>query len=78
MNLPFGAKEFLHDALTISKEGTILHYYSVLKDDQIENHAEHLRKIARNRIKVLKVNRIKTYAPREFYICFDISVSKPA
>jgi len=78
MNLPFGAKEFLPDALTISKGGTILHYYSVLKDDQIKNHVEHLRKIAGNRIEILKVNKIKTYAPREFYICFDISVSKPA
>ena len=78
MNLPFGAREFLPDALKASKDGTIIHYYSVLNENQIEEHINHLKDITNNRIDVLKINRIKTYAPREFYICFDISVSRPA
>jgi len=79
MNLPFGAREFLPDALTGSKRGTCIHYYATVKETDIENHIGYLRRISKNCIDVVTINKIKTYAPREFYTCFDIVVNgKPA
>ena len=79
MNLPFGAREFLPDALTVSKKGTYIHYYAIVRESDIENHIEYLKKVSNNCIDVVDINKIKTYAPREFYTCFDIIVNrKPA
>ena len=78
MNHPFGAREFLPDAVSVARDNGIIHYYTILRDDQIREHLNLLRKITKARMDVLKINKIKTYAPREFYICFDISIQKPA
>jgi len=79
MNLPFSAHLFFKNALEIVDNFFILHYYDILKDDQIKERIEILKKVAEEkRIFLAKfdVRKIKTYAPREFYIGIDIKAKK--
>ncbi len=79
MNLPFSAKSFLPYAFKISKEKIIIHYYDIIKEEDINNRIKELKKIAKvNNYKIINFNiiKIKTYSPREFYICIDITAKK--
>ncbi|MFE3845866.1 class I SAM-dependent methyltransferase family protein [Thermoplasmatota archaeon] len=79
MNLPFSAKSFLPYAFKISKEKIIIHYYDIIKEEDINNRIKELKKIAKvNKYKIINFNirKIKTYSPREFYICIDITAKK--
>ncbi|RLF43576.1 MAG: tRNA (guanine-N1)-methyltransferase [Thermoplasmata archaeon] len=82
MNLPFLAYEFFIDSLLIAKNNCTIHYYDVLKEDEIKNRIQLLKEKAMNtgrEIEITGIRKIKTYAPREFYTCFDIRVkTKPA
>ncbi|UCF11874.1 MAG: class I SAM-dependent methyltransferase family protein [Thermoplasmatales archaeon] len=79
MNLPFSAHLFFTYALKIAKTHTIIHYYDILKENKIEDKTDKLKKIAEENRYVLTnldVRKIKTYAPREFYIRIDITAKK--
>lgn len=79
MNLPFSAYNFFQNALEIIANACIIHYYDMLKENEIQERLESLEKIAKeNNISLanLKVKKIKTYAPREFYIGIDITAKK--
>ncbi|RLF26310.1 MAG: tRNA (guanine-N1)-methyltransferase [Thermoplasmata archaeon] len=76
MNLPFSAQNFLNDALLIAEEGCVIHYYDVLNEEEIDNRISFLKKTSKNvKLEVKSIRMIKTYAPREFYTCFDITVT---
>jgi len=79
MNLPFSSHIFFKQALKITKENTIIHYYNILKEDDIPKRTNDLKKIAEENNTTLtkfNVRKIKTYAPREFYIGIDITAKK--
>jgi tRNA (guanine37-N1)-methyltransferase len=79
MNLPFSAYEFFTDALKISKNNTIIHYYDIVKQNNIQNRIDILKNMAHNEKYILSkidIKKIKTYAPREFYIRMDITAKK--
>jgi tRNA (guanine37-N1)-methyltransferase len=79
MNLPFSAYKFFQNALEITANTCIIHYYDILKEDEIPKRIEGLKKIAKeNNISLenLNIKKIKTYAPREFYIGIDITAKK--
>ncbi len=79
MNLPFSAYKFFKYALKIAKNRCIIHYYDILKEDEIEKRIEFLKKVALKNgfvLEKLDVHKIKTYAPREFYIGIDITAKK--
>lgn len=79
MNLPFSAHLFFAYALKIAKNHTIIHYYDILKDNKILERIDKLKKIAeenRYALTNLDARKIKTYAPREFYIGIDITAKK--
>lgn len=81
MNLPFSAHMFFTHALKVTKDDSIIHYYDILKEDKIQERINKLKKIAVKHKTVLKninVRKIKTYAPREFYIGIDITATKNA
>ncbi|HID25368.1 MAG TPA: class I SAM-dependent methyltransferase family protein [Thermoplasmata archaeon] len=78
MNLPFLAHGFFTNALSAAENGCIIHYYDVLKKEEINNRIRFLEKVAQDsnkNIDVGGIRMIKTYAPREFYTCFDIRVT---
>jgi len=79
MNLPFSAYKFFKYALNIGNNKCIIHYYDILKEDEIDKRIEFLKKISFKKGFVLErfdIHKIKTYSPREFYIGIDITAKK--
>ena len=81
MNLPFSAYLFFAHALKIMADNCVIHYYDILKEEKICIRLENLKKIAeknKTTLTNLHIRKIKTYAPREFYIGIDITAKKNA
>lgn len=81
MNLPFSAHLFFTHALKVTKNNSIIHYYDILKEDKIQERINILKTTAvkhKTALTNLNVRKIKTYAPREFYIGIDITATKNA
>jgi len=79
MNLPFSAHKFFTNALKIANDCCKIHYYDVLKEREVQDRINDLEKIAEKNKFILtntNVRKIKTYAPREFYIGIDITAQK--
>ncbi len=81
MNLPFSAHQFFAVALSIAAPVCKVHYYDIIRQEEIENRIASLKKIAQTKDFLLadvQIHRIKSYAPREFYIGLDITATKHA
>ena len=81
MNLPFSASLFFPAALEIAAEKCIVHYYDILREEEIGQRLESLKKVASEKgfhLTDISIHKIKTYAPREFYIGIDITATKHA
>jgi tRNA (guanine37-N1)-methyltransferase len=81
MNLPFSAYRFFPSALSIATQTCNIHYYDIIKEEDIEARINALKKIAIEHtffISDMVIRKIKTYAPREFYIGIDITATKNA
>jgi tRNA (guanine37-N1)-methyltransferase len=81
MNLPFSAYRFFPFALSIAAHICNIHYYDILRQEDIEARINALKKIAIEQSCILSdisIRKIKTYAPREFYIGIDITATKNA
>jgi len=79
MNLPFSSHLFFKKALEIASKRCLIHYYDILPEIDTEKRIEFLKNISREnnfRLIKLKINKIKTYAPRVFYIGIDITAKK--
>ena len=81
MNLPFSAYNFFSLALSIAAQTCIVHYYDIIKEEDIKTRIDALKKIATEHSYILSdlsIRKIKSYAPREFYIGIDITATKHA
>ena len=79
MNLPFKSFDFLPFALRIINNKGIIHFYEIVNEDIISQRVDELKKTAKKQnvtIIDIFIQRIKTYAPREFYIGIDITAQK--
>ena len=79
MNLPFSSFSFFKHALKSMNDLCIIHYYEILKEENIKKRLDDLRKIAeKNEVFItdIYIKKIKTYAPREFYIGIDITAKR--
>jgi len=79
MNLPFSAYTFFKYTLEIISNVCIIHYYDIIKEADIPQRLNLLTRIAQKNniiLTSLVVNKIKSYSPREFYICVDITAKK--
>lgn len=79
MNLPFSSFEFFPTAIQSIAHNGIIHYYDIISESDIENRIRTLKKIAKKyntKLVRTQIHKIKTYAPHEFYIGIDITVSK--
>ena len=79
MNLPFSANLFFKYALGIIGKKAVIHYYDIVKENNIDKKIEELKKIAKDYhfiLSNLDIRKIKTYAPREFYIGIDITAKR--
>ena len=79
MNLPFSAQNFFKKALMTCNSPSVIHYYDFLKDEEIEDKIkilqEHAKVVGYN-LDIERINKIKSYSPREFYIGIDITAKK--
>ncbi|ATZ61411.2 MAG: class I SAM-dependent methyltransferase family protein [Methanosarcinales archaeon Met12] len=79
MNLPHSAHEYLNEALIMLKHGGTIHYYDIGHEDELFDGAiEAIRNAAalhRRNIEILNRKKVKSYAPRQYYICVDVRVS---
>jgi len=76
MNLPFSSFSYFKHALQIISYVCVIHYYEILNEEKIEERIDELKKIANQNnilISITNIRKIKTYAPREFYIGIDIT-----
>jgi tRNA (guanine37-N1)-methyltransferase len=81
MNLPFSAYRFFPVALSIAADYCIIHYYDIMREEEIQARIEALEKTAKEQGFVLSnvtARTIKSYTPREFYIGIDITARKHA
>lgn len=81
MNLPLSSYLFFEQALKIAANKCVIHYYDILEEKKIESRITHLKKIAKENgyiLEKISIKKIKTYAPREFYIRIDITARKHA
>lgn len=79
MNLPFSAHLFFEYALKIADNSCEIHYYDILKEGNIDTRIKDLKKLAEEdkiTLTNFDVRKIKTYAPREFYIGIDITAKR--
>lgn len=79
MNLPFSAVSFFPLAVQCIADQGMIYYYDILEETKITKRCEELERIANTEntmIDQMRVHRIKTYGPHEFYIGIDITVSK--
>lgn len=79
MNLPFSSLDFFNTALQLINDTSVIHYYDILRQDEFENRLTQLNHIANKsgiKLRVDCLRKIKSYAPREFYIGLDITATK--
>jgi tRNA (guanine37-N1)-methyltransferase len=79
MNLPFSSHLFFPYALKNAKDRCTIHYYDILKEEDIEDRIGELKETAVENgyaLTNLDIRRIKSYAPREFYIGITITAEK--
>lgn len=81
MNLPFSAYNFFSVALSIAASECKVHYYDIIREEEIEGRIISLKDIAQTHgysLTQVLVHKIKSYAPREFYIGLDITATTHA
>lgn len=81
MNLPFSAYNFFSVALSIAAPICKVHYYDIIREEDIKGRITALKKIAKTQGYILaevSIHKIKSYAPREFYIGLDITATTHA
>ena len=81
MNLPFSAHQFFSSALRLAAHRCIVHYYDIIKDEKLQERIEFLKNVGDElnfQLSDFSIRKMKSYAPREFYIGIDITATKHA
>ncbi len=79
MPLPKNAQDFLDVALDASHDGTIIHFYDFLHEDEFAKAQEKIRKAcseAKKTFKLLEVRKVGQQSPHVYRICVDFEVGK--
>lgn len=77
MPLPKTADEFLDEALSVSKTGTVVHFYDFLPDGEFEDALLKIDAACKKRIlnhKILDIVRCGQHSPKFFRICVDFEI----
>jgi tRNA (guanine37-N1)-methyltransferase len=77
MPLPKSAGDFLDSALSVSKKGTIIHFYDFQKTDETAISVEKIRKACEKaglNFEVLDIVKCGQQSPRTFRICVDLEI----
>jgi tRNA (guanine37-N1)-methyltransferase len=77
MPLPKTADEFLKEALSVSKKGTIIHFYDFLKETEFDLAYKKIDKACKEmklKYKISETVRCGQHAPRVYRICVDFKI----
>ena len=78
MNLPHNAFDFLDTAVSICKNGGVIHYYAMTsEDDLFDGSIELIRKAAKKQnrdIEIVEKRNVRSYAPHQYNICLDVRI----
>ena len=77
MPLPKTADEFLDDALSVSKKGTIIHFYDFLGIEKFDEATEKIDKACKKaglKHKILDIAKCGQHAPYIYRICVDFKI----
>lgn len=80
MGYLFETEKFLPYAFSIAKNNAFIHFHRTVKEEEIDKIKEKLIKIGtRNKIKIkiLKVKKVKSYAPKIWHVVYDLKIIKP-
>ena len=72
MGYLFKTERFLPYATKIAKNKAIIHFHRTVKEEEIEKIKEKLEK----NVKVLKIKKVKSYAPKIWHAVYDLKVVK--
>ncbi|PKK85160.1 MAG: hypothetical protein CVT48_06790 [Thermoplasmata archaeon HGW-Thermoplasmata-1] len=78
MNLPHSAYEFFPDALSISKNGTVVHYFEILDRNEIDARIGLLGELAAKAgfaAELFSLKEIRSYSPSDVNIAVDLLLS---
>jgi len=79
MGYLFNTEKFLPYAFRIAKEDAVIHFHKTVKEEEIDEIKGKIIKIGtRNKvkIKVLKIKKVKSYAPKIWHVVFDLKVKR--
>jgi len=77
MPLPKTADEFLDTALSVSKKGTVIHYYAFLNENEFDKAKENINLACKKNnlsCKILDIVKCGQHAPRIYRICVDFKI----
>jgi tRNA (guanine37-N1)-methyltransferase len=76
MNLPLSSFRFFDSALSVIKDGGIIHYYEILNRDGAKDRIEDLERIAASMGKGLSIElrEVRAYSSTKAHFAFDVSV----
>ncbi|MEM3370690.1 MAG: class I SAM-dependent methyltransferase family protein [Candidatus Woesearchaeota archaeon] len=79
MPLPKDSGSFLDACFAVAKPGTIVHFYSFMKEEEIPKPAVSLIREEANKlgvsVKILGWNKCGHYAPGRFRVCIDFKIT---
>lgn len=79
MGYLFETEKFLPYALKIAKNNSYIHLHRTVKQEEIEKIKKKIIKIGKRnkcKIRILKVNKVKSYAPKIWHVVFDLKVKR--
>ncbi len=74
MGYLFKTEKFLPHALKIAKNNAIIHFHRTVKEEEINKTKEKMEK--KDEIRVLRIKKVKSYAPKIWHVVFDLKVIK--
>jgi len=79
MGYLFETEKFLPYAFKIAKNSCVIHFHRTVKQEEIERIKQKIIDIGKKsncKIKILKVIKVKSYAPKIWHVVFDLKINK--
>jgi tRNA G37 N-methylase Trm5 len=79
MGYLFKTEKFLPYALKFAKNNCIIHFHRTVKIEDIEKINKKIINIGKKsncKIKILKITKVKSYAPKIYHVVFDLKIVK--
>jgi len=79
MGYLFKTEKFLPYALKIAKNNSVIHFHRTVKEEEIKKIGKKLVKTGNKnkvKIKILKIKKVKSYAPKIWHVVYDLNIKK--